>query len=472
MYARFRHLDGACAGHVRVVRQDFATIGRHPSSDVQFDPDRDLDVSGRHAAVFRQGEGWVLRDLDSTNGTFVNGARVRGDHPLAPDDVIRFGSGGPQLAFTVGEGVPTEMPATRVVLPFERAEAPTPPPRPVTSRLVAIPTEGRTTQRIRVEVRRRTEAWRRVALGAAVVALVAIVGTTVIATQRTRSLERQRSELLARADSLLRRLQATTSTVGSLDQALQAARGETERLRASLVEGGAATRRLADLSREIGTTLDRHQAVLRAAQLDAAAITERSGDAVALLVAQYPDGGGATGSGFAVRARNDTGWVVTSRHLVLDAAGRPALRLGVMFNGSAQNFRADLVATDSVADLALVRVRVRGGVPTVPGVAGRTGPGEAAAVVGFPLGLEVPGMNWRRYGVRASTFAGSVTRVTDDVLELDGYGASGSSGSPVFDAGGLVMGVVSGGDPQRAGRVLYAVPFGRLAAFLAAQGLR
>src|SRR3989454_6366007 len=40
---------------------------------------RDLDVSSRHAGIVRHGASFVLRDLGSTNGTFVNGARISGD---------------------------------------------------------------------------------------------------------------------------------------------------------------------------------------------------------------------------------------------------------------------------------------------------------------------------------------------------------------------------------------------------------
>ena len=66
------------------------TIGRHPSCDF---PLRRDDVSRRHAEIrFEQG-GFVLHDLESTNGTFVNAERVEGSRPLAPGDRIEIGSG-------------------------------------------------------------------------------------------------------------------------------------------------------------------------------------------------------------------------------------------------------------------------------------------------------------------------------------------------------------------------------------------
>ena len=112
MYAEFRHLDGALAGTVHLVRKEFATIGRHPSADVPFDADHDLEVSGRHAAVFRQGDAWVVRDLGSSNGTWINGVRLKGDRTLAPNDVLRFGAAGPQLRFTPHPGESAIIPDT------------------------------------------------------------------------------------------------------------------------------------------------------------------------------------------------------------------------------------------------------------------------------------------------------------------------------------------------------------------------
>ena len=50
----------------------------------------DSTVSRSHAAVEEKSEGYVIRDLDSTNGTFLDGVRVR-EAFLAPGSVIRLG---------------------------------------------------------------------------------------------------------------------------------------------------------------------------------------------------------------------------------------------------------------------------------------------------------------------------------------------------------------------------------------------
>ncbi len=47
-------------------------------------------VSRLHARLERRGEGWVVRDLDSTNFTRVNGRRIRREHELEDGDELRF----------------------------------------------------------------------------------------------------------------------------------------------------------------------------------------------------------------------------------------------------------------------------------------------------------------------------------------------------------------------------------------------
>src|SRR5439155_1323503 len=73
--AQFKFLSGARVGQVETFRKAYIGLGRHPLSDVRCDAERDLDVSSRHAGIVRHGASFVVRDLGSTNGTFVNGAR-------------------------------------------------------------------------------------------------------------------------------------------------------------------------------------------------------------------------------------------------------------------------------------------------------------------------------------------------------------------------------------------------------------
>jgi hypothetical protein len=64
------------------------TIGRAPDNTISI---ADGSVSSNHARVLRTPEGFVLEDLQSRNGTFVNGEKVDGTRMLADGDLIRFG---------------------------------------------------------------------------------------------------------------------------------------------------------------------------------------------------------------------------------------------------------------------------------------------------------------------------------------------------------------------------------------------
>lgn len=64
------------------------TIGRDHECDLAID---DMTVSRVHARLERAEAGWLLIDLGSTNGTRVNGWRVRDAVPVRAGDVVRFG---------------------------------------------------------------------------------------------------------------------------------------------------------------------------------------------------------------------------------------------------------------------------------------------------------------------------------------------------------------------------------------------
>jgi len=87
---------GAHAGRTREFDQNVITFGRLPSNDVAFDPHADLDASGAHAEIRREGEAWVLVDSNSRNGTLIHG-RVIQKHTLAYGDEVEFGTGGPRI---------------------------------------------------------------------------------------------------------------------------------------------------------------------------------------------------------------------------------------------------------------------------------------------------------------------------------------------------------------------------------------
>ena len=76
-------------GKRMVLPSDGAVLGRSRDCDVIL---ADTNVSRRHAEIRRDGEGWTIRDLGSTNGTTLNGRDVRGTQPLKPGDRLQVGT--------------------------------------------------------------------------------------------------------------------------------------------------------------------------------------------------------------------------------------------------------------------------------------------------------------------------------------------------------------------------------------------
>jgi len=69
------------------ITKERTVIGRKPHNDVQIE---NLAISGEHAAILMLANDCFLEDLDSTNGTYVNGKAVK-KHFLQNDDVIELG---------------------------------------------------------------------------------------------------------------------------------------------------------------------------------------------------------------------------------------------------------------------------------------------------------------------------------------------------------------------------------------------
>jgi hypothetical protein len=93
-----RHLSGSRAGETQVFNDGPIALGRNPTNQVAFDPNKDSVVSGNHAQLTFDGSSWKLRDLGSSNGTWFNGTKIT-ERALMPGDVIQFGKNGPKLQF-------------------------------------------------------------------------------------------------------------------------------------------------------------------------------------------------------------------------------------------------------------------------------------------------------------------------------------------------------------------------------------
>src|SRR6266705_2233095 len=83
--ANFLVRSGALKGQRLQVKTPVANIGRAEYNDLVIP---DPSVSTTHGKLQRREGIWVLVDLESTNGSFVDGERIKGDAPLAPGALV------------------------------------------------------------------------------------------------------------------------------------------------------------------------------------------------------------------------------------------------------------------------------------------------------------------------------------------------------------------------------------------------
>jgi predicted component of type VI protein secretion system len=79
-------MDGVVLKEIPVIKERMS-IGRKPQNDIQID---NLAISGEHAVIVTILNDSFLEDLNSTNGTFVNGQSIK-KHFLKNDDVVELG---------------------------------------------------------------------------------------------------------------------------------------------------------------------------------------------------------------------------------------------------------------------------------------------------------------------------------------------------------------------------------------------
>jgi len=262
------------------------------------------------------------------------------------------------------------------------------------------------------------------------------------------------------ARRLLSRFQ---SELESVRDALRESQAEVARLRGELATAGSGSGApsVARLRAQLDTAEARQRGLAGAAAVDYRAISRNNQDAVALLVVKYSDVEVFTGTAFAVDSQ---GTLVTNKHVLVGEAGdRRPLAIAVKFSGSKQWFQGRFVGVADTADVGVLRVDVRGGTPRVLGLVDRAGGlqrGDPVAIIGYPLGEDLPMERQGQSAVVAdpTLTVGTVSKVLSHVVQVDGYGAPGSSGSPIFDRGGYVVAVLYGGNRESQGKIIYGVP--------------
>lgn len=464
MKAQLRVLSGKRAGLQIISAKSHLSIGRHPGSDIQFDPHTDLDVSAKHAELtFRSGH-WYVTDLGSKNGTLVNGHRIERETRLDDTDQITFGASGPQVEFRL---VPDSTPDSITQPAIAEPAVPY-----VTGRGQAVnlkQTRGKgssTTQRIRIEVARQTKGFRAVLLLLFATLGVTIASFFVIDARRKRSRLEEISVMQIMVDSILHTSEQTIAELrgemAGLADVLRGSHAEVTSLGSALIaarESGD-TQQVALLRQRLDTASAALRNQQNAASVDWNAVWSSSQLAVAMVWVEFGPGEVATGTAFAV---NSDGTLLTNRHVVAGVSGdRVPTRIAVKFADSYQVFSASVLATSSEVDLAVLRVNITGGVPTTLSLAAEDAaarPGQPAVIIGFPLGTNLPQSSVGSQIVASpSLTAGTISKVLRDVVQLDAYGAQGSSGSPILSREGLVVGVLYGGRDESGGRIVFGVP--------------
>lgn len=110
-------LNQGMSGRTFDLQIERTTVGRVEDNTFQI---ADASVSSHHAEILLRGSDIVIRDLNSTNGTFINGEKVS-ESPLKSGQTLRFG----QVELRIDDGQPAPAP-----VPVSSAPAPAPAPAP------------------------------------------------------------------------------------------------------------------------------------------------------------------------------------------------------------------------------------------------------------------------------------------------------------------------------------------------------
>jgi len=122
--------SGPTPGKIFPMDGDVLTIGREAGNAIVIN---DAEVSRKHTQFVFQGGKYIVTDLGSTNGTFVNGQRLTGQHILQPGEIISLGE---QINLLFESIVPidpnaTMMSSSRPPAAPRTAAAPAPRPQPI-----------------------------------------------------------------------------------------------------------------------------------------------------------------------------------------------------------------------------------------------------------------------------------------------------------------------------------------------------
>lgn len=81
-------LSEGMTGRTHELTVDKTTVGRVEDNTLQIS---EASVSSHHAEILLRGSEVIIKDLNSTNGTFINGEQITGEAPLKSGQILRLG---------------------------------------------------------------------------------------------------------------------------------------------------------------------------------------------------------------------------------------------------------------------------------------------------------------------------------------------------------------------------------------------
>ncbi len=507
-------------GDLYETKGDRVLVGRGRDCDVQLTRDDDTSVSRNHLEIVLVEGRVLLRDLGSRNGTFVNGAKLVGDHQLQLRDCIRFGPTGPELALES-----LTIPGYGPELDDEQAVDVQDPNSSTVmgsgwAKRRSFGGKGRTMfmrEIVADSHRRHSRRMRRVVWSGVAVIVVSAGGfywftemrvreTDVALEATARELERQqassdslreesrdeiarlgialadarassapasvvdslrieldsaRARTIALEEALGRAQADITTQLASIDSIRQAREGEVARLQTEL--------RRAASNQVSQNLLDSLRAAVQEAEqrsrvLDDQARAIRGVDLAAVAQANQA----AVGLVWAYTDEEvvygsgfvltASGFFITNRHVVM-YTGRRADSVFVTMADQQQRVRAQIIRIPAARDpdLAVLRIVEYSG-PAVASIDwDRNGARQGEPAAILGFPAGLLTAIDETETVRTSMNAGIFSKITQDRIQFDGFTITGSSGSPIFNAAGDVVAVHRAGLRDAVG-LSFAVP--------------
>jgi|SRR6185436_10765 len=127
--------QGPTPGKVFELVKDTLTIGRDVNADITIN---DPEISRTHIRLTAQPDGYLIEDLGSTNGTFINGQRITGSKLLRPGDSLGLGETVVLEFSRVADAAATVVMPAKSLPDTAFSAPPPPPPGPATATIPPV----------------------------------------------------------------------------------------------------------------------------------------------------------------------------------------------------------------------------------------------------------------------------------------------------------------------------------------------